>query len=257
MSKKKFGNFLKATAVTALIIALWALLSKLGIFSSYIFPSPLKVWNTFIAMLKSGELLINLGSSVLRVVTGFGISFILALLLGIVASIFPSANPYYRHIMEFLRNIPPMSLIPLLILWMGIGEAPKIVIIVLTAFFPIFMNTEQGIKNCDKKLLEVGKMLDMSKGEVFFKIRIPAAVPDILTGMQIGLGYSWRAIVGAEMIAAASGLGYMILDAQAMSRTDKTLVGIIMIGILGYVTDKLFTFAVKSVNRRMGREEKK
>lgn len=256
IAKKKADKFIKSAVVVFVIIILWYVISKLGIFSAYIFPSPLKVWKTFVIMLKSGELITNLGSSIVRVIIGFFISFLLALLFGILASMFPRANPYYRHILEFLRHIPPMSLIPLLILWMGIGEAPKIVIIVLTAFFPIFINTESGIMNCDKKLLEVGTMLDMPEEEIFFKIRIPAAVPDILVGMQIGLGYSWRAIVGAEMIAAASGLGYMILDAQTMSRTDKALVGIILIGLFGLVTDKLFTLAVHSVNRRMGREVK-
>ena len=142
-------------------------------------------------------------------------------------------------------------LIPLLILWFGIGEVPKIIVIVLTSFFPIFINTEAGLRGCDPKLLEVGETLHMRKKEIFLKIRLPSALPDILVGMQIGLGYSWRAIVGAEMIAASKGLGYMILDAQALSRTDKVLVGILLIGIIGCVTDKLFGLCVKAVGRHM------
>ena len=149
-----------------------------------------------------------------------------------------------------------MSLIPLLILWFGIGEAVKTIIIVLTAFFPIFMNTEAGLKSCDRKLLEVGEMIHMSSVQRFFKIRLPAALPEILTGMQIGLGYSWRAIVSAEMIAAISGLGYMILDAQAMSRSDKVVVGIIVIGLLGLLMDGCFNVIIKKlVGERENRNE--
>lgn len=253
--KEKSKNFLKSSAVAAAVIIIWAAVSKAGVFSAFVFPSPLKVFETFVAMVKTGEVFKNLFYSVLRVAVGFTISFVLAFLLGIPAALCKKADPYYRPVLEFLRAVPPMSLIPLLILWFGIGEVPKITVIVLTSFFPIFMNTEAGLRGCDKNLLEVGQTLNMKKAEIFFKIRLPAALPDILVGMQIGLGYSWRAIVGAEMIAAASGLGYMILDAQAMSRTDKVLVGIILIGVFGLISDRLFSLGVKAVSRRMKPEE--
>ena len=249
--KEKSKKLLISCSITAGILILWEILSLTGIFSAYVFPSPVKVWHAFLVMAKNGEIFIHLFRSIVRVIIGFLISFVLAFLLAIPAALYPKADPFYRHVFEFLRHIPPMSLIPLLILWFGIGEVPKITVIVLTAFFPIFMNTEAGFLGCDPKLLEVGETLHMSAKDIFFHIRIPAALPDILVGMQIGLGYSWRAIVGAEMIAAASGLGYLILDAQALSRTDKMLVGIIMIGIFGLLTDKLFGLAVKTVNDRV------
>jgi sulfonate transport system permease protein len=112
----------------------------------------------------------------------------------------------------------------------------------------MFMNMESGIAECDIRLIEVGQVLKMSNREIFFKIKLPSAIPQILTGMQIGLGYSWRAIVGAEMIAASRGLGYMILDAQTMSRTDKVIVGIILIGLMGLIMDLFFTFLINKVN---------
>lgn len=99
------------------------------------------------------------------------------------------------------------------------------IIIILAGFFPMFLNIEQGVKGCDPKLLEVGTLLGFDKWQKFFRIVLPSAVPDILVGMRIGMGYSWRAIIGAEMIAASKGLGYLILDAQVMSRSDKILVG--------------------------------
>lgn len=243
--KSKWIRAAKGAAVLLVLLGIWALVSRAGVFSAYVLPGPARVWRAFMGMCKSGELLRHALFSLARVLTGFGISFALAFALGILTALFPRANPYYQHILEFLRHVPPMSLIPLLILWFGIGETSKIIVIVLTAFFPIFLNTNSGLAGCDPRLIEVGVSLGMGKAERFFKIILPSAMPSVLVGMRIGLGYSWRAIVGAEMIAAASGLGYMILDAQALSRSDKVIVGILLIGLIGYATDWLFGVAIK------------
>ena len=109
----------------------------------------------------------------------------------------------------------------------------------------MFMNIRKGLLSCDKKLLEVGKTCGLSKTASFFKIRLFWALPDILVGMRIGLGYSWRAIIGAEMIAAGKGLGYLILDAQQMSRSDKVIVGIFVIGLVGLLCDKAFLWIIR------------
>ena len=209
-------------------------------------PSPEKVWGTFLKMCQTGELAKHVLISLKRVALGFGISFVLGFALGVVSALIPKADPFYAHILEWLRHVPPMSMIPLLILWFGIGETSKLIIIVLTSFFPIYMNTISGIRQCDQKLIEVGESLGFGAVKIFFRIILPGALPTVLVGMRIALGYSWRAIVGAEMIAAASGLGYLILDAQAMSRSDKVIVGIIVIGIIGFVTDKIFAAIVKA-----------
>lgn len=249
---KKRTDIIKSVASVLVIILLWELVCRAGVFSQYVFPSPERVWNAFWSMVKTGELWKHLIDSFVRVAVGFLLSAVLGMGCAFAAAAFPGAKPFYKPLLDFLRHVPPMSLIPLLILWFGIGQVPKITVIVLTSFFPIFMNTEAGIENCDEKLVEVGKTLGMEKSGIFFKIRVPFAFPDILVGMKIAMGYSWRAIVGAEMIAAVSGIGYMILDAQAMSRTDKMLVGIILIGIFGMITDALFSVAVKKVSKRMG-----
>jgi sulfonate transport system permease protein len=253
--KGRTGNAVKSLAVLAALLGVWALVSRAGLFSAYVLPGPGKVWKAFLGMAASGELLRSVLASLSRVLIGFGISFALAFGLGVAAGLFPRANPYYRHILEFLRHVPPMSLIPLLILWFGIGETSKIIIIVLTAFFPIFLNTNAGLAGCDPKLIEVGEVLGMSGAERFFKIRLPAALPSVLVGMRIGLGYSWRAIVGAEMVAAASGLGYMILDAQALSRSDKVIVGILLIGLIGFATDALFALAIRRLTPGGGKAD--
>ena len=241
MNKSKI---LKTSISVLVILFVWYLVTEMGIVNSYVLPSPLKVIDSFCKMVKSGEIFEDIYISYIRVFKGFFLATSLAFLLAMVRIIFPKCNDYYETIIQFLKNVPPLSLISLLILWCGIGETTQISIIVLTAFFPIYLNTVKGFVSCDKKLLEVGQVYGYSKVNTFFKIMLPYAMSDILVGMRIGLGYSWRAIIGAEMIAASTGLGHMILFAQQMSRTDKVIVGILVIGILGYLTDRLFAFVI-------------
>ncbi len=233
------------TAISGIIfLIIWWLVTEMGTVSTYILPTPAKVLDTSLKMLLTGEIFEDIYISFIRVMKGFFIATIAAFLLAMVRIILPWCNDYYENIILFLKNIPPLSLISLFILWFGIGETTKVGIIILTGFFPIYLNTVKGFVSCDKKLLEVGEVYGYSKASSFFKIRLPYAMSDILVGMRTGLGFCWRAIISAEMIAASAGLGYMILFAQQMSRTDKVIAGILAIGIVGYSTDRLFAFAI-------------
>ena len=241
MNKKKVT---KTCISIVILLSIWTIVTEMNLINSYILPSPLKVLDSFFKMVQSGEIFEDIYISYIRVLQGFFLATFLAFLLAMVRVVLPKYNDYYESILQFLKNVPPLSLISLLILWFGIGETTKIGIIVLTAFFPIYLNTVKGFVSCDKKLLEVGEIYGYSKADSFLKIRLPYAMSDILVGMRIGLGYSWRAIISAEMIAASSGLGHMILFAQQMSRTDKVIVGILVIGVVGYITDRLFALII-------------
>lgn len=243
----KFSNIVKRLLVPLLILFIWWFGSNMKLWNEYVLPSPYRIFAVFCTMVKSGELVKNIFVSLTRVVLGFTIAFSLAFCLGVFAGISPKKTVYYNLIVEFMRHVPPISLIPLLILWFGIGEKSKIIIIVLAAFFPMFLNIKKGIAFCDYKLLEVGDILGFSQFKKFHKIILPNALPDILVGMRIGFGYSWRAIIGAEMIAAASGLGYLILDAQQMSRSDKVVVGIFVIGLVGILCDRLVAVIINKM----------
>lgn len=238
------SKVIKTSISAAVLIAIWAIISETGLVNSYILPSPSKVLQSFFKMIQTGEIFEDICISYIRVLKGFFIATLAAFVLAMIRVVLPKYNDYYESIVQFLKNVPPLSLISLLILWFGIGETTKIGIIVLTAFFPIYLNTVKGFVSCDKKLLEVGEIYGYSKVDSFFKIRLPYALSDILVGMRIGLGYSWRAIISAEMIAASAGLGHMILFAQQMSRTDKVIVGILVIGVVGYITDRLFALVI-------------
>ncbi len=228
-----------------IVLAIWAVLCRLEIFSTYVLPTPQKVFDSFCKALRSGELAEDILISLGRVLKGFSIAFVLAFVLGMLRLFLPTAEKYYDAMLQFFRNVPPLSLIPLLILWCGIGETTKTIIIVLAAFFPMYLNIVKGFVGCDQKLLEVGEAFGYSRLRKFVHIVLPYASADILVGMRIGMGYSWRAIIGAEMIAASSGIGHMILFAQELSRTDRVIVGIFVIGLVGLATDKLFGFLLK------------
>nr|WP_296400071.1 ABC transporter permease [Acidaminococcus timonensis] len=243
---------LQALLPFVVVFLLWKVVTDLGLWSSYILPSPQRVWETTVHMVHNGELVKHIAISLRRILWGFLWAFVASCVLSSLNLLFPHLRRCYSGLLEVFRHVPPLSLIPLLILWFGIGELPKTIIIVLASFFPMYLNMDDGFRRCDKKLLEVGQMLGFSPWQTLWQIRLPAALPGILTGLRVGMGYSLRAIIGAEMIAADSGLGYLILDAQAMSRSDKVIIGILAIGAMGLVLDGVFAL----VERRLLRYER-
>lgn len=188
-------------------------------------------------MIENGLLLKHITISLYRVFSGFLLTFAVAFPFAVFLGMNRSLNLYFNPILNIIRHIPPLACIPMLILWFGIGEPPKIAVIILATFFPVFLNTLNGVLGCDEKLLEVGQVFGFSAWDRFYRIILPSALSSIILGMRLGLGYSWRALIGAELIAASSGIGYMIIDAEQISRPDIIIVGMITIGIFGYMID--------------------
>lgn len=242
----------KKSVLILVIFALWQVVCELKIFTPYILPSPITTLKTMFDMNLSGELITHVMISFKRIFVGYAFAFVLAFAFGGVAALFPKASIYYEWILEFFRNVPPLSLIAILVLWFGINETPKIIIIILASFFPMFLSISKGLTSCDVKLIEVGKIFCFSKFEIFYKIILKNAIKDIFVGMRIGFGYAMRAIVGAEMIAASSGLGYLILDAEELSRADRIFVGIFTIGICGVLIDRIFLFLISKFSLLRG-----
>lgn len=236
----------RGIVVPLAILLLWAAGSELELFNSYIIPHPAKVFKTALSLFKSGVLAKHLGTSLFRVLAGFAITFSIAFPMAVLVGLNKKTYDCLSPFLEFVRHIPPIAMIPLLILWFGIGETSKIAVIILATFFPIFINTVNGISGCDIKLVEVGRTYGFSKWQTLVKIILPQALPSIFAGMQLGLGYSWRSLMGAELIAASSGIGYMIIEAEQLSRIDIIFVGILVIGTLGCGIDYFF---LKASNR--------
>lgn len=232
--------FIKGALLPIFLLLMWFILTELHWVNSYLIPSPAKVMVTVKSLWNQGVLQEHIIISLERVLKGFCMTFFLAFPLAVLLGLKQQFNDYLNPVLHFLRQVPPIACIPLLILWLGIGEASKLAVIILAAFFPIFLNTLDGFLQCDPKLLEVGQVFRFSKSERFWKILFPSALPSIILGLRLGLGYSWRALIAAELIAASSGLGYMMIEAEQISRPDIVIIGILVIGSLGYVMDYLF-----------------
>jgi sulfonate transport system permease protein len=233
-------NWLKGLFLPFFLLIIWIALAKLKLISFYIIPPPEQILATALVLLEKGTLLKHLSTSFYRVAAGFSLAFLFAFPLAVLLGMNKRFTPYINPPFEFVRHIPPLACIPILMLWFGIGEASKLAVIIMAAFFPVFLNTLNGISQCDDKLLEVGDAFALNAYDKFRRIILPASLPSIIVGMRLGLGYSWRALIGAELVAASAGIGYMILDAEQISRSDIVIVGILTIGTIGYTIDYLF-----------------
>ncbi len=236
---------LSTLAVLLATLAAWHLASASGWVSPFLLPSPRTVFETLIDLSVSGVLARHVLVSLRRVVSGYLLAIALAVPVALLFSLSRPLRSMVEPLLEFLRQIPPLAMMPLLILWLGIGEAQKVGIIVLSCFFPIFLGVRGGIAAVDRKLIDVGTVYGFSRTEIMLRIVLPSALPSIVVGLRIGLGYSWRALVGAELIASSAGLGYMIVDAENLARTDIVLAGILVIGLLGLVSDHLLRALIR------------
>lgn len=223
-----------------LILVYWQTLASSGLISSYLLPPPRAVFETLLNLYASGALLKHVTVSLSRVFQGFALSCALGIIIAGCVNRFRLVDELLVAPLALLRMIPPLAMIPLLILWLGIGDATKLTIIIMASFFPIFLNTRDGLRRVTPEQQELAKSLHLSAWRYTKSIVLPAAVPSIITGARLAFGYSWRALIGAELIAASSGLGYMIINAQGMQRTDVVIAGILVIGVLGWILDTVF-----------------
>ncbi len=234
------SKYLRGLLLPALLFGVWWWGSSQEWWNSFILPSPSRVGNVAVDLFRRGVLVVHVKTSLLRILSGCGVAFGTAFPLGVLCGRSPLLRSLMLPSLEALRHIPPLAVLPLLILWFGIGETSKLMVIIMASFFPIFLNTLSGIAQVNPQLLEVGTSLELSPWKTFRHILLPGALPSVLVGLRLGLGYSWRALIGAELIAAASGIGYMIHDAEQLSRTDVVIVGVLLMGVLGSLMDGIF-----------------
>jgi sulfonate transport system permease protein len=220
-----------------LILVIWELISRLQVVPSILLPSIEDVVKSFILQIKSGQLINDLAQSLIRVFKGYFIAVILGISTGIIMGISEKTNKFFTIVFNGIRQIPPLAWIPLFILWFGIGETSKVIMIAMGAFFSILLNTINGIKNTPKQYLEVAKLYKIKNIDLFKKVYLPSAVPSIFVGLRLGAGASWMSVVAAEMIASSSGIGYRINDARSLMQSDVVIVGIIVIGAVGVLMD--------------------
>jgi NitT/TauT family transport system permease protein/sulfonate transport system permease protein len=232
-------SFLQYAALPLSLLCIWQLLAALALVNPYLVPAPAQIWRAALRLISTGELQGHVLVSLGRVWAGYLISAACALPLALLFHEIPALRKLFHGLFEIIRAVPPLALIPLLILWFGLGEASKLAVIVLATFFPIFLNAESGFDSMDSRWQELSASLKLSFPRHLSAVLVPAAFPQIITGLRLGFGYAWRALLGAELFASASGLGYLITDSQAMARVDKVFVGIIVIGLLGLFFDTI------------------
>lgn len=233
----------KGWVVPVALVVIWEAAVQLGGVSAHLLPPPSELVHTLSDLAASGELLRHIGVSSLRVLVGFAIGAVLALVVGAAVGLSRELEAYLDPSFQALRAIPSLAWVPLLLLWLGIDEAPKITLIAIGAFFPVYLNLVAGIQNVDRKLVEVGGIFGVKGWRLIVRIFLPAALPNLLTGLRTGLSLAWMFLVAAELIAATRGLGYLLSDGREMARADLVIVAIIVLALLGKLSDSVLQLA--------------
>ncbi|MGN0352760.1 MAG: ABC transporter permease [Roseburia sp.] len=233
--KKKIGSFVISLIIPVLLLCLWQVLAMNGIIKETLMPRPTKIGSTLWKLILNGKLPRDIGISLRRVILGYLLGASVGIIVGIILGLFHRINNAMKLLLEVLRPIPIIAWVPILILWVGIDEESKIIVIAIGTFWPVLLNVVSGIKSVDKKYLEVSTIFMKSKVTTITKVVLPAAMPSIFTGLRIASGNALMGVIGAEMFAASAGLGYMISYAREMSQPAKMLGGVFVIGVLGYL----------------------
>ncbi len=224
-------------------ILIWWGLSLAG----FRLPTPFAVVERAGQLIASGTLITDISASLSRVLIGFALGTLMAIPVGFLMGWYVTARGLIEPWVQFFRTIPPLAIIPLAIVLMGIGEEPKIFVIFLAAFFACVIATFQGVVNVDRTLINAARVLGSRDGGIFIRVVVPASTPFILVGMRVGLGASWSTLVAAELIAAQQGLGFRMQQAQIYYDLPTIFVGLITIGILGLLMDRILLFAERKL----------
>lgn len=223
----------------AAIFIIWTVLTALQLVDPVFLPGPKRVWDYFIASVQDGTLLSNVIISCQRIFFGVVLATVLAVPFGIMCGIFPFFEAITRPLCEFVRYMPVPAFVPLVMVWIGIGEDAKVALLFMGTFFQMILMIADDASSVSDDLLNSGYTLGSTKWQSIVKILIPATLPRMIDTLRMMIGWAWTYLVVAEMVAANSGLGYSIIKAQRFLKTDAIFTGILVIGILGLITDRI------------------
>ncbi|WP_255581245.1 ABC transporter permease subunit [Caballeronia sp. dw_276] len=225
-----------------LLLIVWELFARLGALSPNVLPAPSKVALTAFQLVKEGRLIGDMAVSLLRAATGFVIGGSIGFALGTAVGFSKVAEAFLDRNVQMLRAIPFLAVLPLVIVWFGVGEAGKIFLVSLGVMFPIYINTVLGIRQVDPKLIELGRVLGLSNRTLIRRIVLPGALPSVLAGVRYALATAWLALVVAETIATSTGIGFLAMDAREFLRTDVIVLTIVIYAVIGVLADALARF---------------
>ncbi|HEV7250104.1 MAG TPA: ABC transporter permease subunit [Shinella sp.] len=252
------GNSALISFTTAtMLIALWFLVTESGWVKPLFLPSPLSVWDKFWLALTEGVSNSTLAQHTLASIGRVFGAFLLALVTAVPIGILMGVNRFVRGlfdpIIEFYRPLPPLAYLPLVIIWLGIGEFPKVFLIYLAIFAPMAIAARAGVRSVSTEQIHAAYAMGATRGQVIGQVIMKAALPEIFTGMRIGIGVGWTTLVAAEMVAANRGLGFMVLNAAENLESDTVIMGIFIIGLFAFAFDLLIRYLEKTLIPWKGR----
>jgi sulfonate transport system permease protein len=233
----------RRAGVPILLVVLWQVGGAARWWSTAVLPSPTDVAREFGTLIGNGQLPDNLLVSLRRVVTGAAVGISTGTLLGVAVGLWRPVEQAFDATLQMIRTIPFLVILPLFILWFGVDELPKVLIIAIGTALPMYLNTSAGVRAVDPKLLEMGERFGLNRLGLIRAVVLPGAMPSILTGLRYSLGISWLALVVAEQINAQEGLGFLISNAQALFQTEIIMVIVVVYALLGLTTDLVVRFA--------------
>lgn len=241
---------ISVATIGTLLLAWWAVTAA-GLIKPLFLPSPAAVWQQFHEYLtgtaNDKPLWQHFLASILRVAVAFWAAFLTAVPVGIAMGMSRVARGIFDPPIEFYRPLPPLAYLPLIIIWFGIDETPKVLLIYLACFAPLALAARSGMKSASQEQINAAYSMGATYGQVIRHVILPSALPEILVGMRIAIGFGWTTLVAAEMVAANVGLGQMVLNASNFLRTDIVIMGIVVIGVVAY----LFDLFMRWVERRL------
>jgi len=230
-----------------LVIAAWETARAVGLVNPKLFPSVTAVLSASIIMLKNGSLQTHISASFSRVMMGFSMGIVAAVILGFLIGWFRTVRMLVDPVINFFRALPPIALIPLIIIFFGIGETPKIIVLTYASFFPALVVIYQSLVGLDPIYVRVGRTMGSTNMELFRKIILPQLVPSIITACRVSLGVCWATLVAAELIAAQKGIGAMMVEAQNFFQMPPLVLGIMLIGAVALTMDGVVRFIERRV----------
>ena len=236
-ASRGLGRIAGGAILPLLLLALWQVTTSLGLFTAVQLPSPSSVVAAAIDLIGRGALGVYVAVSTQRVLTGFAIGASLGLLLGAVTGLARSWDTFFGSTLSAIRAVPSLAWVPLLILWLKIGEESKITLIAIGAFFPVYTTVSAALRHVDRQLVEAGRAFGLHGVRLFTTIQLPAVLPSVISGLRLALAQSWLFLVAAELIASSTGLGFLLVDSQNNGRVDRILLAIILLALLGKTTD--------------------
>lgn len=251
-TSRRWWTVLGGTLLPLAILVAWWAISATGLVPAHRLPSPPQVVTAGLDLASTGQLFRDIGISTQRVLLGFTIGSLIGLVLGSLVGLSRTASVLLAPTIGALRAVPSLAWVPLLVLYIGIGEPPKVVLITIGAAFPVFTTLSIALRHVDPHLVELGRAYGLGRLSLLTTVQLPAVIPALVSGLRLALAQSWLFLVAAELLSSAMGLGFILIDSQNNGRVDRMFLAIIVLAVLGKLTDALIGLLERFLLRRWG-----